>query len=287
MTQRSRNYCFTINNWTEDDFLDMSDLEYNGADYVIIGFEVGEEGTEHLQGYIEFGNPIRLKTLKKINNRAHYEARKGKQSQAIAYCQKDGIYIEFGEKSCQGKRTDLEEVRNMIIEGYDDRSIVLVARSWQAINSLDRLKSKLLDGRDDNIKPRVHWFYGDTGTGKTKTAKELCNFNYDLVGYNNNFFIGYTGNKTVIFDDFRGEIPFNLLLNMLDYGKCTINTKGGWMHFGATEIFITSSKEPSDCYPHQNENLKQLTRRIDEIRHFDTDVGGNTDPSSDDNDDDN
>jgi len=45
-----RNACFTLNNPTEEEFWEILKLrEYN---YLIVGYEIGEEGTHHLQGIL-------------------------------------------------------------------------------------------------------------------------------------------------------------------------------------------------------------------------------------------
>jgi len=49
----------------------------------------------------------RIKTIKKINPRMHFERRYGTQKEAIAYCKKDGSYEERGEMNHQGERVDL------------------------------------------------------------------------------------------------------------------------------------------------------------------------------------
>lgn len=47
----------------------------------------------------------------------HIEQRRGTQKEAIQYCMKDGKYFEYGIKSEQGKRTDLQEVAKKICNG--------------------------------------------------------------------------------------------------------------------------------------------------------------------------
>jgi len=45
-----RNACFTLNNPTEEEFWEILKLrEYN---YLIVGYEIGEEGTHHYKGIL-------------------------------------------------------------------------------------------------------------------------------------------------------------------------------------------------------------------------------------------
>jgi hypothetical protein len=61
MCVRYRNICFTLNNYTSQEY---EALLYNdNFKYVIIGKEVGESGTPHLQGYGELKNQMRLKSI--------------------------------------------------------------------------------------------------------------------------------------------------------------------------------------------------------------------------------
>lgn len=109
-----RNFCFTLNNYTMKDFDLMCDLE---CDYIVFGYETGEEGTEHIQGYCELNKQLRLKNIKKYLPRAHIEARKGSPLQASEYCKKEGNWTEGGIISNPGKRNDLVECKEMIDNG--------------------------------------------------------------------------------------------------------------------------------------------------------------------------
>jgi len=88
---RARKWCFTLNNYTEEDYGTMAQHFEEGQ--FIIGKEIGENGTPHLQGYVEFKNPKDLSVLKKINERIHWEITKGNRKQNFEYCSKDGNYI--------------------------------------------------------------------------------------------------------------------------------------------------------------------------------------------------
>jgi len=47
----SRAWCYTINNFTEED---RDGLRALTCAYNIFGYERGDEGTPHLQGYVQF-----------------------------------------------------------------------------------------------------------------------------------------------------------------------------------------------------------------------------------------
>lgn len=98
---RSRAWCITINNYTFEDMLSLHrDLWYR---YLIFGFEVGENGTEHIQGYVYFDEAKTMESLKKKLPRAHLEPAKGTPEQNFDYCKKDDEYYEDGIKPEQGR----------------------------------------------------------------------------------------------------------------------------------------------------------------------------------------
>lgn len=108
-----RNWCFTLNNYTNDEYEKLKQLT---CEYIILAKEIGDKGTPHIQGYVEFKGGKRITTLKKINDRIHWEARKGTSAQAIAYCKKDGNFEEIGTPKKQGCRTDLDDLAKKIVK---------------------------------------------------------------------------------------------------------------------------------------------------------------------------
>lgn len=83
---RSRNWCFTLNNYEEKDIKKFCECK-SYKEYVFQE-ETGENGTKHLQGLLIFVNPVSFKTVKNINERAHWEVCKNKLA-SINYCSKD------------------------------------------------------------------------------------------------------------------------------------------------------------------------------------------------------
>ena len=125
----ARRWCFTLNNYTEDDEQAIGDFcEGPRCTYGVVGRERGAEGTPHLQGFVILANAMRLPFLRNaISPRAHYEIARGTSLQAADYCKKEGDFDEYGEfPSEQGKRSDIERFR-IWVESLD------VAPSQRAI----------------------------------------------------------------------------------------------------------------------------------------------------------
>ena len=78
MAPKARSFVFTLNNYTDDEFMLIKELKYK---YIVIGDEIGENGTPHLQGYVNFSSPISFNTIKKAMPRAHIETAKGNARQ--------------------------------------------------------------------------------------------------------------------------------------------------------------------------------------------------------------
>lgn len=58
------------------------------------------------------------------------------------------------------------------------------------------------------------WFFGETGSGKTREAVRLCREQFAgdwvMLDITKGWFDGYDGQKAVILDDFRaGSVPFH------------------------------------------------------------------------------
>jgi len=112
---RATGWCFTINNYT---FEEMDACINLPMDYKVFGFEVGNKGTPHIQGYLYHHNKVSMRQIKKLLSRAHIEKAKGTPQDNYNYCTKDGEYYEFGDLPRKGKRTDMDTVVQMITNGH-------------------------------------------------------------------------------------------------------------------------------------------------------------------------
>lgn len=96
-SQKSRYWCFTINNPPSD----LTFLEkVPKMSYII--YQLEKVSVLHVQGYIEFMYQVRFAHLKKYIPGGHYEVRKGSQQQAAGYCEKSESCVsgpfEYGTK---------------------------------------------------------------------------------------------------------------------------------------------------------------------------------------------
>ncbi|AYP28735.1 MAG: putative viral replication protein [Cressdnaviricota sp.] len=168
---QAKNWCFTINNYTED----TCDLlaKVNCA-YIIYGKEKGESGTPHLQGFISLEKKQKLVWLKKhINETAHWEvARSVKHS--IEYCKKEGEVYERGNPprgQTENGREALKRKYTCILQMAAKGDIEKIKEEYPA-EYLRHKKQILSEIAPTTVEPyentRGIWVYAPSGTGKTK-----------------------------------------------------------------------------------------------------------------------
>lgn len=261
-SKQARGWCFTINNFTDADIERMREIQ----GYLIYGRETAPDtGTPHLQGFTYFSNKATFKKVKSYLPRAHIELMKGTAQQAIAYCKKDGDFVEQGDPPTQGKRTDLDVIKDKIKnkELVKMRDVVLEAKSLQSVKMAEVILKYHEQKR--SWKPYVKWLYGPTGTGKTRTAMEELGDDVYIAMESNKWWEGYDAHENVIIDDMRKDFAkFHVLLRLLDRYELRVECKNGSRQFLAKKIYITSCYPPSDMYD-TREDVGQLLRRIDEI----------------------
>lgn len=257
----ARNLCFTLNNYTEEEELAVQAWD---CKYLVYGREVGEEGTPHLQGYVEWKGSKRFTTLKKMNPRIHWEKRRGTVDQAVTYCKKDGDIFEKGEKSEQGKRNDIEEVIEFVEAGA---SIQDIAEHYPKAlvyhhNGIQRLIESRRTERQD--PPEVIWVWGLAGVGKTRKYY-VPEETYIKDG--TQWWDGYEQQPTIIIDDFDGRWPYRDLLRLLDRYPYRGQVKGGYVKINSPRIVITCEFPPAHYYRETNE-LAQILRRLTLVEHL-------------------
>lgn len=265
----ARHWCFTINNPCSTD--DPSILLEGLYKYLVWGEETGESGTPHYQGYVQLKVPMRLTALSKKATHAHWEPARGTPEQASQYCKKDGHYTEIGELQTQGKRNDLADAMKSMREErltkleLMERHPTVCARYGHFV---DEYRSALLPER--HWKMQVYVYTGPTGSGKSRTAEDKYPDAYWKPD-STKWWPGYEGQEVVIWDDFDyRQVPWRMLLRLLDRYPMDVEVKGGYMRFCSKVIVLTSIDDPSSWYPDENHDFRhmQLDRRITRLVRF-------------------
>lgn len=147
----SKRWCFTLNNWTEEELVEMVDVFERYQLKYMIGKEVGAEGTPHLQGYIRSDTVIRPMEKLKLSNRIHWEKCRGTEDQNIEYCSKDCDVI-----------TNLK-IKKKIKDPLKNRELY----DWQ------RKIIEIIEKEPDDRT--IYWFWEPKGNiGKTSMSKHIC-----------------------------------------------------------------------------------------------------------------
>lgn len=259
--------CFTLNNFTEDEFARIKNfcVESNVA-YGVIGEEKGSNGTPHLQGYINAGRTARLSFQgwkKAIGIRAHIEKARGSDEDNKKYCSKDGRFVEFGQVQFAGKRNDLSKCCEIIAKGgtiadvCDEHPEVFVRYS-RGLRDLSAVVARK-QGRD--YKTEVFVIVGPPGSGKShfcfETSKSLGSVYYKSRG---EWWDGYEGQNSDVMDDFYGWIKYDELLKIMDRYPYQVPIKGGYVPFTSKYLFITSNAKVSEWNHFNGYNTTALNR---------------------------
>lgn len=281
--KKSRAYCFTLNNWTQDEFQRLRDTLIDQSSYFVIGREVGgTEGTPHLQGYVYFKSPRSFSATLSLmgNQRIHLEIAKGTAEENRRYCTKDNDFEEHGDVPHQGKRTDLSDVAKCIDNGTVLRDVatafpsqfIKYAKGIKEYSNTTRFKAR--NSKDGNV---CFWLWGKTGQGKSKICDEISNEVFQGKSYwktnNGKWFDGYEQEKMFIWDDYRTRgnetFGFNCILRLVDRYRLRIESKGGSFEFNSQVIFFTSPFSIVQAFQGtEDEELEQIRRRF----HFEFEI---------------
>lgn len=263
MGNPSKRWCYTINNYTDEDLITIKTVP---TLYHVIGKEIGESGTPHLQGFLTLKKPIRLSGLKKLHQTAHWEAAKGTSYQASIYCKKEGDFEETGIVPTQGKRTDLEEAISLIKEGKEMSEIAEKCPTTYVKFSRGLRDLKLiLDKPYTPSSLRGIWYWGPPGTGKSRQARELYPTAY--LKSQSKWFDGYSGQKTILLDDLDTNVLGHYLKIWADRYACTGETKGGTINLQHDTIIITSNYSIDNLFKDDEEMARAIRRRFT-VTHF-------------------
>lgn len=249
---KSRFWCFTLNNPAEDDV--PSKLDHQ-TDYYVVGNEVGQNGTPHLQGYCEFKRRYTLSSLQRIyfNGKAHWEIRKGTGAQAATYCKKDGKFVEVGTMAPEVGRAGADATKRK----FDDAWGLARAGKIEEIDSELRIRYystlKRIE-KDYMVKPADLqectgvWIVGESGCGKSHLV--ISQFPDAYRKMRNEWWDGYQGEEVVLLDDLD-KFHRSLGSSIKDWtGQNAFvgQVKGGAICIRPKRFFITSQYSIEDIW---------------------------------------
>lgn len=274
--KRCRSIAFTLNNYTEQEKLSLQNEQ--SFKYIVFQEEKGAGGTPHLQGYISLPNPTAFSTWRRFfGGRAHIEAAKGSADQNRIYCTKISdripgtVIYERGDIPHQGERKDLIAIVNAAKDTTLSMADIIEvdgANFLRYFKGIAVIRAVLAPARCD--KTKVFWFYGSTGTGKTRRIHEVAPNAY--WKQNSPWWCGYDpiSHSDVVIDEYRGDFcKFSHLLQLFDRYPLSVQNKGGNCNFTASRIFISSPRSPAETWSSRTEeDIQQLLRRIEVIVEF-------------------
>jgi len=263
-TQRSRGFCFTVNNYVLPTIAAIKRIA--GYKYVIMGKEVGESGTPHLQGYIHFDKPKTLRQIRQLIQ-GHIEVRRGTVDQAIEYCKKDGVYEEVGERPVSsGESTQIlwKEILARSKAGdyqwIEDNYPKIWIQLSTNLQSLRTREIKILDTLDHE------WWVGPTGTGKSRLVWDLYPTHYQKEL--NKWWCGYQDEQVVVVEEWspKNECTGSQLKIWADRYPFTGQIKGGSLKsIRPTKIIVLSNYTIDQCFTDERDSLP-LHRRFRTVR---------------------
>jgi len=278
---RSRSWCFTS-------YAKAKPIMSDKMKYLCYSPEVCPTSQRnHWQGYVYLTNPTGLKGAQKlIGPGTHMDAARGTPQENRIYCggeryEKDGKikdanpeFAEFGRLPAQGQRTDLADTAAAILDGSKTVEDILISDPMQyhqygrTLQALEEVRMRKLWRTE---MTQGVWRYGPTGVGKSHFAFE----GYDPETHyvhpieDKGWWDGYRQQETVIINDFRGQIAYDVLLQMVDKWPFHVPRRHkGPIPFTSKTVIITSSMHPADVYHNRDsrDSIEQLLRRFEIVK---------------------
>lgn len=246
--------------------------------FIAYGLETcPNSGKLHNQAYCYFWNPqcTGIRSLKKIGDmfgkiHCFVKPMYGRVQHSEAYCSKETELVKIGEEPKQGARGDLDECKELIMQGKltaDDVCIENPIFFHQYGRTLDRIESIALRKQWRKEMTQGIWITGPSGAGKSTTAFKGYNPDTHYVkDLNTKWWDGYKGQEIVILNEFRGQVAFWDLMDLVDMHPkmiCWRNRES--VPFLAKKVIITSIKDPYQCYLNiesEDEPWTQFERRF-------------------------
>lgn len=172
---------------------------------------------------------------------------------------------EVGKWRIQGNRSDIGRlVENLApfedITKLPDDEVCTYAMYSRFFDKVKCIKEQKASRKFRNVTVAVRW--GEAGTGKTRGVmmnddgtpkKDVYKITF---GSQNIWWDGYNGEKTLVIDDFYGNIEYDLFLRLIDGYQERLPVKGSFTWAMWEKVYITSNVHPREWY------AKGMTRAL-------------------------
>ena len=286
-----RCWTMTVKDWGYFDKQDWEERIKNQTEqdgkksviYLSIGKHTGEKtGYQHVHMNLELEKQKTAYWIKNTLfgcNDMHVEVRRGTREQCDEYLNKDHQFREIINlrRLKPGKRTDLDDIHDMIKEGaslYDcyEEHFGTVVRCERGIRDYITLRDTILATKNKYPAPDVIVYVGPSGSGKSWHCSEDPDFEaggyrFSIQMYEKVYFDGYNREKTIWFDEFAGTtMPFTKFCQIADRYPGRYETKGGSvLIYGLKKILISTVEYPALWWSGSerfNRDPEQLFRRL-------------------------
>ncbi len=288
---QTKNWAFTLNNYTEEEEEALKNLVPDTVKYLIFQPEVGENGTPHLQGYMQVRKKRTLGGVKKLQGRAHWEpqALEATVDHNIHYCSKPipgcgcahcreagrhprvGPTVVLGEPTLvAGQRNDLVAFRDAVKSRKRKREIVEdddLIKTFAKYPRLHATLSSIYLRRDFQTDLEIHW--GIPNAGKSTYVRnkypEAYNLSQPRDGGKGFWWDDYDGEEVVIVEEFHGQMYQDMFCSLINLYPLKVESKGGGMPFMASKVVIVSNMDPmmwwKECTSQTYRRLHNATTR--------------------------
>lgn len=248
----------------------------------------------HLQAYFQLSTQMRLSSIKlALGERAHVEKAKAGKEKNKKYCSKKegsvkGSFVELGTLKSQGRRADLEEIKDLLDGGVSSNDIRHTHfPQWMQYNRSFQLYQNLEErSRPRTWKTKTICLWGPTGTGKSLKAREMTSgaptatihlkkgaailvdalsalsVCANVLTVRKEFYIllcsvvldaewwdAYHGEDNVIIDDFApDQLEAARFKNLFDRYPMDVPVKGGFRRWAPKLVVITTNVDPGTWY---------------------------------------
>ena len=264
---RHKAWVFTWNNYTPGVVRRLKNID---CKYLVAGAEVGDSGTEHLQGLVMFKSEKSFKQVAGLLGDCFTEPCRT-SFPAMEYCKKDGdVRIEFGEPPKKkgkdgndGQKAKWANVYEMakagevqLIGEQNPKILIQCHRNLKAIAKDHQKKPAALDGVCG------YWLYGKSGAGKTRFARNKFPDAYKKPC--SKWWPFYAGEDVAIMEDLDPTNACGLADKIKlwsDEDAFIAEDKGDHVYIRPKKLVITSQYTPQEIWK-DPKTIAAMTRRF-------------------------